>query len=89
MNAFLLILELTALSRYTRQIVQALKTENRTKIFEIFQVLKIICLNTFFISFKIIAHLQILFNSYFFGLILFGEEFLTDRGTQKYKICLD
>ena len=32
------------------------------------------------------SHLQILFNSYFFGLILFGEEFLTDRGTQKYKI---
>ena len=32
------------------------------------------------------AHLQILFNSYFFGLTLFGEEFLTDRGTQKCKI---
>ena len=30
---------------------------------------------------------QILFYSYFFGLILFGEEFLTDRGTQTCKIC--
>ena len=29
---------------------------------------------------------QNLFYSYFVGLILLGEEFLTDRGTQEYKI---
>ena len=56
MNAFLLILELTSLSRYIRQTVQALKTENRTKFFEILRLLKITCLNTFFISFKIIQN---------------------------------
>ena len=42
MNAFLLILEWTALSRYTRQRVEALKTENiRKNIFEVFRYLQL------------------------------------------------
>ena len=50
------------------------KIRNQLKTFEVFRLLNIICLNTFLISFNEVAHLQILFDFLFLGLILSREE---------------